>query len=400
MAADPAALPPLTVDDARDQLAGRRILRLMSVFVSVGYLAYAVITAPLILVSAPIMHTWWTVSAVVLIFGTGLAIGPLSWRGSSRRIRVAAAAAAFGFLIAIALWWFGWTGAQIDTTAGIWFSQFPGLAAIASALAFRAVVPFVYLGVVCAGSVAISHAARLPELSGPFLPDLAWSYSFSLIFVAAAVMAIRTAGILDATRARAFQATAAAAAEHARSVERTRFDALTHDNVMSTLLLAARRGASPELAHDARAALAAVDRAAHGEEPAAQTAFEAIGQVRAAVTQVDPALRVVVVGGDHDERYPGAAVSAVAAATAEAVRNSGRHAGDQASTSVTVTAGPDLLRSEIVDHGIGFDPQLVPVSRLGIAVSIRGRMSKVPGGSAVIASRPGAGTRVCAEWSR
>ncbi|MFW0794461.1 ATP-binding protein [Gordonia sp. CPCC 205515] len=401
MAADTAALPPLTVDDdERDQLAGRRILRLMSVFVSVGYLAYAAMTASMVVDSLPIMDTWWTVSALILTFGTGIALGPLSWRGDIRRMRIAAATASAGYLLTLALWWFGWNGTVMDTVSGIWFSQFSGLPAIASALAFRAVIPFVYLAVVSVSTVVISHASRLPELGGPIVADVAWAFSFSLIFVAASVMAIRTAGILDATRARAYQVTADVAAARARSAERSRFDALTHDNVMSTLLLAARRGASPELAQDAHAALHAVDQAGQGQEPLSVTAFEATSAVRAAVALVDPALRVAVDGAELDEAYPGAAVSAMASATAEAVRNSRRHAGAAATVEVTVVAEPDRLRAEVVDDGVGFDPDVVAASRLGIAVSIRGRMSKVNGGAAHIDSRPGHGTRVLLEWVR
>ncbi|AZG48037.1 ATP-binding protein [Gordonia insulae] len=401
MAADTPALSPLIdVHDERDEQAGRQILRLMAVFVTVGYLAYGVMTASAVVSSMHITDLWWTVIAVPLIFGTGIALGPLAWRGGARRIRIAAAVAAGGYLVAVCLWWPAWNGQVLDTVSGIWFSLFPGLAAIASALAFPAVYAFGYLAVVSAISVTISKTARLPHLSGPLPVEIAWSISFSLIFVAAAVMAIRTAGILDATRARAYEATADAAAAHARSAERNRFDALTHDNVMSTLLLASRLGASPELAQNARAAIAAVEHASEGEGRSSLTAYEAASQVRAAVAMVDPAQRVTVANEPGTQAYPGTAVSAIAAATAEAVRNSRRHAGDGATTSVTVAAGLGTLRAEIADDGVGFDPALVSASRLGIAVSIRGRMSKVDGGVAVIDSHPGCGTRVRVEWSR
>ncbi len=401
MAADTAALSPLTgVHDERDEQAGLRILRLMAVFVSVGYLAYAVITAPMVAASLPVMDTWWTVLAVLLIFGTGLAVGPVSWRGGVRSIRIVSGAAAACYATAVALWWFGWNGQLLDTHDGVWFTTFPGLAAIASALAFRPVVAFAYLAVVSACTVSLGHVVRPSSSYGPLLPDIAWSIGFSLLFVSAAVMAIRTAGILDTTRAEAFEVTAEAAAANARSAERTRFDALTHDNVMSTLLLASRQGASPELAQNARAALAAVEEAAAGEVRTTVTTFEAIGQIRAAVALIDPAQPVMVSDADFDAVFPAAAVSAMASATAEAVRNSRKHAGEQATTTVTITAGPSLLQAEVIDDGVGFDPTQVSASRLGIAVSIRGRMSKVDGGVAEVDSRPGGGTRVLVEWVR
>ncbi|GAB91028.1 hypothetical protein GORHZ_121_00210 [Gordonia rhizosphera NBRC 16068] len=373
----------------------------MAVFVSVGYLAYAVITAPSVMAMASVMDAWWTVLACVLTFGTGLAIAPMSWRGSAQRIRLAAGAAAIGYLVTVALWWSGWNGQLLGTHDSVWFAQFSGLAAIASALAFRPVVAFGYLVVASAGSMWISHVVRPGSSYSPLIPDLAWGVAFSLLFVAAAVMAIRTAGILDATRAQAFEVTAEAAAANARSAERTRFDALTHDNVMSTLLLASRQGASPELAQNARAALAAVEEAAAGEVRTTLTTFEAMSQIRAAVSLIDPAQPVAVPGdADFESVFPAAAVSAIAAATAEALRNSRRHAGEQATTTVTITAGPSLLRAEVVDDGLGFDPAQVSASRLGIAVSIRGRMSKIDGGVAEVDSRPGGGTRIRVEWAR
>lgn len=400
MAAHPTAFSPLNgVHDERDEQAGRQILRLMSVFVAVGYLAYAVMTAPMLVDSLDVMDTWWTVSAVVLIFGTGVALGPVSWGASVRRIQIAAATAAAGFVVALALWRFGWNGQQIDAVSGIWFSQFPGLAAIAAALAFRAVFAFAYLGIVSAITILISHEIRTPEFNGPLVADIAWSIAFSLIFVSAAVMAIRTAAILDTTRAEAYTATAAAAAANARSAERSRFDALTHDNVMSTLLLASRQGASKELAQNARTALAAVDQAAAGDVRHSVSAFDAIGQIRAAVGLIDPAQHVTVVDGEPEVLYPSGAVSAISTATAEALRNSLRHAGPDAVVEVTITATATSLRADIADNGIGFDPSQVSATRLGIAVSIRGRMAKVCGGTAVIDSSPGSGTLVSVEWS-
>ncbi|GAB91026.1 ATP-binding protein [Gordonia rhizosphera] len=399
MAVRIAARPPLTgVHDERDEQAGRRLLRLSSVFVSGGYVAYAVMTIPMVAASLSLMDTWSTVLAWLLTFGTGIAIGPLAWRGSARRMQMAAAAAAAGYLVSVVIWWIGWNGQLLGPHDGVWFAQFPALAAIAAALAFRAVVAFGYLVVACLASVGISHVVRPATVYGPILPDIAWSIGFSMVFVAAAVMLIRTAAILDATRAQAYQATAEAAAANARSAERSRFGALTHDNVMSTLLLASRQGASTELAQSARTALEAIEQAAAGEVRTTLTTFDAISQIRAAVALIDPAQQVSVLEADMTEVFPARAVSAMAAATAEAVRNSRRHAGEHATTTVTVTAEPSSLRVEVIDDGVGFDPGQVPASRLGIAVSIRGRMSQVDGGHAQIASRPGIGTRVSLGW--
>jgi signal transduction histidine kinase len=52
---------------------------------------------------------------------------------------------------------------------------------------------------------------------------------------------------------------------------------------------------------------------------------------------------------------------------------------------------------EIGDTGVGFDPEVVPVERLGLRVSIIERIAGV-GGIATIDSAIGEGTVVTIEW--
>ena len=52
---------------------------------------------------------------------------------------------------------------------------------------------------------------------------------------------------------------------------------------------------------------------------------------------------------------------------------------------------------DVVDNGSGFDPTAVPLSRLGLRVSIEERMANA-GGTARIDSAPGRGTRVTLAW--
>lgn len=102
--------------------------------------------------------------------------------------------------------------------------------------------------VVVVAATVINHAVRAPEANGPLVPDIAWAFAFSLVYFAAAVMGMRTAAVLDDTRAQAYSVTAEAAAAQARTTERQRFNQLTHDGVMSTLLAASRQGNSGQLA--------------------------------------------------------------------------------------------------------------------------------------------------------
>jgi signal transduction histidine kinase len=64
--------------------------------------------------------------------------------------------------------------------------------------------------------------------------------------------------------------------------------------------------------------------------------------------------------------------------------------------TVHVWSSADSFGVQIEDHGVGFDPQVVPTSSNGL-VGMRGRALAL-GGFFSIASTPGSGTRVMAEW--
>lgn len=405
MAADPA--PPTSAaqligDEVRlDRFAGIRIKRLTAAFVSVGYLAYGVVAIPLIASSAAVMSLWWTVFACVTVFVPGLALGLLGWRSTDRRLRTLAAAAVGGYFVAVGTWYFGWDGHEVNSTTGIWFSMFFGVAGLAATMAFNAPVSFATLGILATASTVINHQVRPPALNHSVVPDIAWGIGFSLVFVAAGVMVVRTADFLDSTRAQAYSAVADAAATSGRAAAREHFDALTHDSVMATLLLTARDGESAELAQHARTALSAIDRAAAPASDVPVGIDQAHNRIQAAVDLIDPSIATVSdYRVDEPVDVPESVVAALSAAAAEAVRNSRHHAGSDATVNVTVTAGDSAVRVVVTDDGPGFEPSAVPASRFGISGSIRGRMERLPGGRAAVQSAPGAGTTVELGWHR
>jgi signal transduction histidine kinase len=402
MATDSAAIPAVAApigDDAKS--SGKRILQLFSLFVGGGYLFYFVLVMPNFVQSLDAMATWWTVAALLLIFGTGFYMGIFALRSSIPVLRRTAAITAVGFLVALALWPLGWNGELIDSERGMWFSQFSGLPAIVAAAAWKGRWAFVYLAGVTVVVQLINHEVRTPEFNGPVLPEIAWGFAFCLIPFAAAVMGIRTAGILDDTRESAYVAAAQAAATQARALERTRFDALTHDGVMSTLLGAARQGASERLALQAKRTLADMD--GFHRQPTVEDVLivnTAVAQLRSAVVEADPTVSVQITRTDDAQSYPVDVVLTIAAATTEAVRNSVTHAGPDASRTVVARFDGGSIRVDVNDDGVGFDPRAVPPQRLGLAVSIRGRLAVLEGGSATVISQPGRGTQINLAWTR
>ncbi|WP_347957795.1 sensor histidine kinase [Gordonia aichiensis] len=400
MVADTAApTPGLRTDTRLDGASGLTLLRLASVFVTTGYAAYFLVALPAIIESATVMAPWWSVSAPLAVFLPGFGLGILGARArTARRIRTLALCAVVGYALTLSTWWFAWSGEEVKTTTGIWFSMFFGVAALGSTLAFRARYAFVTLGVFATGCTAINHAIRPRELGDAFIPGTAWAIGFSLVFVAAGAMVAATAQVLDESREQEYAASARAAAVAARGRERARFDALTHDNVMATLLMASRYGPSAELAGHAQGAVRAIDHAQTGEPETTLDLPSAVAQICAAASTANPDVIAGTDVGPGAGAYPGQVIGTFTAATAEAVRNSTRHAGPGASIRVQIRAEARRLTVVIADDGVGFDPTAVPPTRFGIAISIRGRMHRLDGGECTIVSAPAAGTRIELRW--
>ncbi|UYP19757.1 ATP-binding protein [Rhodococcus sp. Z13] len=369
-------------------------------FVSIGYLCYLVLLVPAIVAQAQLTAPWWTPVAVFAIFGSGAALGLESFR-SVTRIKRVAAVNALAYPVVVALWFVAWNGAPASPDDSLWFTLFPGVASFAAVAAWRPRWAVVHMLVAVLLAQSANHVVREAPFSSFLAPDLAFALTFCSLFLAAAVVALGTGRTLDDTIATTHATAAAAAAAEARNAERERFDALVHDRVMSTLLAAARRAPQDSLVQQARRAVDEIDELRAGTD--IRTRIDAgtvLARLRSAATEVDEDIAFTVrVDPDCDGTpFPPEPVSVTAAAVAEAVRNSLRHAGSNATRTVDVDIAPRRIAVQVVDDGKGFDPDAVDPHRLGLEVSIRGRMRQLDGGRAVVESTPGAGTRVMLSW--
>ncbi|WP_137876279.1 ATP-binding protein [Rhodococcus sp. Q] len=398
MATDSATVPTL---NSNPHLFGERIVQQLTLFIGGGYVFYLVLSVPLMGQSAAVTSAWWTVLAVVLMFGIGIAMGLSALFTAGRILRVAAGCASAGYVVALMLWPVAWNGGTIDADT-VWFQTFVGIPALAAAVAGPVWVPFVYLFCTVTAVQVINVQVRAPVANGAPVAEAAWTFAWCLVPIAAGVMAVRSARLLDATRESSLVEAAERAAVQARAAERTRLNALTHDGVMTTLLMAARRGRTPTVARQAAATLADMEALAAGSSAETDVVGESevVAGIRSAVAQVDPHQRITIVGErpGNEARYPTDAVVTLAAACAEAVRNSGRHAGEGAQCSVSVDLGDGGIEVTVRDDGCGFDPRSVPPDRFGVAVSIRQRMAHLSGGAASVVSVPGSGTVVTLRW--
>ncbi|MFC0528606.1 sensor histidine kinase [Phytohabitans kaempferiae] len=193
---------------------------------------------------------------------------------------------------------------------------------------------------------------------------------------------------LDAERARKAQRVAAAV----RADERELVNAL-HDTAATTLLMVGSgqvRSGDGWLVPRARRDLEMLR--AYGEQAPAEADLVLLLREEADAVRQLP----VRFAGPADLPVPYRVGRAVADAAREAMNNVLRHAGAE-QIHLRLSGDPRRLRVEVADDGRGFEPDRVPATRRGLRDCVRGRLAAV-GGTARVASRPGAGTTVSLEW--
>lgn len=248
--------------------------------------------------------------------------------------------------------------------------------AVGSAMGIvRSIVGF---GMVCLGTIWLVAAA------GPF------TFSFGSIVLVAAVVAALSLGVGPIV-ARVVRQAADERRERIRSEERAAVAAHLHDSVLQTLALIQRSDASPEVSSLARRQERELRSWLYGRRIGVSHGHlgEALEAMAARIEEHHPVSVDVVAVGDRpmDDR-----LLAMVEACGEAVLNAARHSGDTA-VSVFVEVGPDRVDAFVRDRGHGFSPEDVGDDRHGIAHSIRARVERV-GGQTAISSAPGAGTEV------
>jgi hypothetical protein len=354
--------------------------------------------------SPDVVPLWWTVVVVLAIHGTAVVMFAASFQRSDITWVVwSGRALCIAYAITVATWPLVWNGNLVDAGYGMWFTQFNGFAAATATLVWRVRWSLPYLVYVVVSVQFVNEAVRTASHNSEVLTDIAWSFCICAMPYAFVVAAIRSVHVLDDTRAQSAQAAADSARTVARAEERARFDALTHDRIMSTLLTAARTPMSNELVLQAAGALTKLDvlEATGRSGPSPMDAAAAIREISSGVNDVDATIAVRSEIPTHTvTRYPSPVVTAIAEAAAEAVRNSIRHAGLGSTRTVHVVAGDEQLTVDVVDDGVGFDTAAIGLDRLGVADSIRGRMTQIAGGSAEVTSGHGRGTSIRLRWRR
>jgi len=370
----------------------RRALRLIIVFQALTALICLAYTATGTRLG-PAMSALPRSYAVITVIPWALTLASvfIARSRSTRVLRSTSALCALAFLLSAAVLVGG-------TAAGIWppsgapwlmaqFSIGGFAAAVAAGMSAGVVTTFVLF-------LAVT-ALRMADHAGGMFHLIDDTHLIFLGLVGTVFAEIVTAArVYDQVAARAAEAVARTARESARRAAREQMEALVHDEVFTALLLGSRGAAAPAATQAGRA----LDLIHQAEAPADSDRSDTARLVQQllAVAATMPGARVSVVA-DEDLVLPADVGDALVDAVRQALTNAARHAVG-ATVTLEVEARLQGLRIVVTDDGPGFNPARVPQHRMGIAVSILGRVNALPGAHASITSAPGEGTVVTLGW--
>lgn len=283
----------------------------------------------------------------------------------------------------------------------IWWGMSTGWLAAALSFSMRwVVVYFVLVNVVTQYLFSIpiggNHSLQTSFLDG--LYTILTNGSVAVI----ALMLRHAANRSDKANSERMEAAILEAQVEAQAKERARLDALVHDSVLTALISAGRASTDEEITASADLAKIAIERLekADGvyEASASVLCSSLFDSVIAAAKRIDPeidcrkyCLNSFTVSGE--------VASALTEATMQAVQNSVLHAGGKAKRELSLKSSQGTLKLVVKDDGVGFRPNRLPRGRLGIKLSIQGRLASI-GGKAHIVSAPRKGTTVVLEWNQ
>jgi two-component sensor histidine kinase len=227
-------------------------------------------------------------------------------------------------------------------------------------------------------------------------------FVFSAVLIAM-VLALRwEAGKTDAANQQAIDSAVESARMDAAGIERSRLDALVHDSVLTTLLVAANSESDQQRSLAAKSAVDAIARlkTARSEEsnPTQLTLASFFHALELRIKQSSPEFQVSL-SRLSDLPISSQVAEALTEATLQAVDNSLKHASNATEQVVRLKGQESGLKIVVSDNGKGFRPSQVPKDRIGISSSIVARVTNA-GGRVFINSSPGSGTDVVIEWSQ
>ncbi|WP_062385067.1 sensor histidine kinase [Demequina iriomotensis] len=321
---------------------------------------------------------------------------------SMRTMRWLVTASAAGFVLAQALFVPFMTVGVLEDGAAPWLQGFGALHATLLAVAWNR--PAVWAYPLAQGPLVavVEYHASGAMLEQSLLDGLG-ALVTCLILTGAGAGVVTAAARQDEEAARAREEASLEASLRTGEREQARINALVHDEIMSVLLAAVRTPSPagvPERASRALESVEGIRGAGTRSRASAYDPAELLAVLRATAGAISEDIHVAATVASSTP-VPAAVVASLAEATGEALRNSVLHAGgpdDAVARTVDVAVTEGEVRVTIRDDGRGFVPRTVSPRRLGVQVSIRGRMAALRGGGSRVTSAPGAGCLVELWW--
>jgi signal transduction histidine kinase len=383
--------------------ATARLTRVLYAGAALTGLALVALAYRSIIDQAMITQEWWQLTFGAALIASPVALLLLSWAVPVAALRVVGLAIAGLYAVALTLLPWAETVAPLPGGSQPWMINLLAMACLAAATALPSAGGWAYLVIASLGSGVARFVTDGATNAFAALQDTLFNGSTTAIFVAIVIATVRAAARRDVTADRIERDAIARAAAEAEYLQRAQVAALLHDEVLSTLIAAARStpASAPLIRSSAQRALGRIETLTTEE---VEGALVGIGTLMAGIRDTAESIApdVDVVSSRVPEgAVPLAVERALIGATAEALRNSLRHAtADDTRRRVEVHAETDSLRVVVSDDGPGFDLDAVPRERLGLRMSIVRRMTMLPGGAATVESRAGHGTRVELTWQR
>ncbi|HEY7796408.1 MAG TPA: ATP-binding protein [Microbacteriaceae bacterium] len=348
--------------------------------------------------SSYLMPTHWILVALVVSSQVGLLYG--TWLGSKPRSwMIYHGVVPF---VVMALWPFlatDGTSVPEDFRPWVWWAM--GMSAISLSVAFRP--PFSLLGAAGITAAWFFFSAEVYAGSIDFdrrIQDSVLVLMLGGVFGSLAGLIIQQFGKVDQANSDSLRDSVARAQQDAIERERGLVDALVHDRVLNTLLLASKAkhtGDYQSAADSAKQALRELSKM--GSLNRERDSFSSLALFKALTAEAMEIEGVVVSsGGDGSVVVPAEVAEALTQAALQALENSRKHSGAPRSYLHTESGSGQIVIS-IKDYGKGFRASRVRKNRLGLKLSIIGRVEAV-GGKAKIISTPGIGAEVILTWTR
>jgi len=383
--------------------AETQVLRVITVVLGISTLVFLALTWAPLTAETDFLLFGWQLASAIIVFGIPVLVAGFAFRLGKTTLKRMLGGYAVLFTIVAITFVPAMTAGPLPAGLAPWPLLVTAIGTVPAALAFSPPAAWAWLGL---NSAAIAPGRFFASGGSEWSEPLQYAFftiTFAGIFSAIAIVAVANGRSLDAAASAARITDASAAATRAQAREHARIDALIHDEVIATLFHASQdlpelndsvhRQATVALNHLARLRLSS------GDSTSPVPIDDFVRALADTVSALSPDVALSVRGTRADP-VPADVAATLLDATSEAVRNSLAHAvrPEPVTRTVSLQLAHDAIDITILDDGPGFDPQLVPDIRLGISVSIHGRLAALRGGRSSVTSEHGTGTQVLVGW--